>query len=100
MFKGKGTYHYGPGGIEQPGDFGYRIDTIDGVEHVQFAMYCPKFGVCLTKIHHGPPDAENAIWQWDGHWESPSIVPSIGCDLAPRCGQHTSVVAGRLITKQ
>lgn len=92
-FKGKGVYHVGPGGIEKPGDFGYRIDEYG----VQFVQHCPKFGVCLVKIHQGPPDAAKALWQWNGNWECPTIVPSIGCDHAPRCGQHVNVIDGQII---
>lgn len=103
-YRGKGVYHVGPGGIEYPGDFGWRVDLtrecVDGVQHdrvaqVQFAQYCSKYGVCLIKMHQAPPDAASATWQWGGNWESPTITPSIGCDNAPRCGAHRTIVNGK-----
>jgi Family of unknown function (DUF6527) len=96
-FKGKGVYHRGPGGIEQPGDFGYRLD---GDQSIEFVMYCPRFGVCYTKIHRATADASLAIWEWDGNFESPTIIPSIGCDIAPRCGQHVTIINGQIIGRK
>lgn len=92
-FKGKGVYNAGPGGIEKDGDFGYRIDG----DQWTFAQFCPKFGVCLIKIQVGEPNQANAIWGWDGDIEHPTIKPSIGCDLAPRCGRHKTVVKGEFL---
>lgn len=100
-FVGKGVYHFGPGGIEKPGDFGYRIDIkremVDGLMRegpgeIQLAMHCPKYGVCMIPIHTAEP--VHPVWQWDGNWESPTIRPSIGCDNAPRCGAHRTITAG------
>ena len=102
-FLGKSIYHPGPGGIEKPGDFGWKIslavEQIDGVAHdkivqVEFAMHCRKFGVCLIRVHQAPPDEATATWQWDGNWEAPTIRPSIGCDGQLRCGSHRTVIRG------
>lgn len=89
---GKGVYHAGPGGIERLGDFGWRIDG----DQVQIALFCPKFGVCLQRVHLAEPDAKTATWKWDGNWETPTIQPSIGCEIPPRCGQHMSIAAGEI----
>lgn len=93
-FKGIGVYHVGLGGIEKPGDFGYRIDVIDGVDQWQFVQWCSKFGVCFIKIHRNIPDEKLLIWQWDGNVEKPTIYPSIKCEDPRRCGQHVNVVEG------
>ena len=102
-YVGKGFYHAGPGGIEQPGDFGWRIDLgrerIDGIwrdkiVQIQFAQHCPKFGVCLIKVHQAPRDQSTATWWWNGSYEAPTIRPSIGCDNAPRCGAHRTITDG------
>jgi hypothetical protein len=92
-FKGIGIYHSGPGGIEQPGDFGYKRHG----ESWELARYCPKYGVCFIKIHQAPADQSTATWCWDGNVERPTISPSIGCDAAPRCGRHDVITAGELL---
>ena len=100
---GKGVYHAGAGGIEKPGDFGWRIDMdreqIDGIwtdkcAQVYFVQHCPKFGVCMIKVHRAAPDQSTATWQWDGNFDAPTITPSIGCDAAPRCGAHRTITGG------
>lgn len=92
---GKGVYHAGPGGVEKPGDFGWRID---GDVH-QIALHCPRGGVCLQHVRQGPAgdDAGKRWWHWDGSYEAPTITPSIGCDdIRTRCGQHMSITAGEV----
>lgn len=85
-FLGNGGYHL----IKNPGDFAYR--TEGGRRYL--AMHCPKFDMCLIRIHQDAPDQANAIWNWDGNEAEPTIVPSIGCDIAPRCGQHRTISRG------
>jgi hypothetical protein len=70
-FKGKGVYD--AESLKNPGDFGYRIDNINGTEQIQLAMHCPKFGVCMIKIHLAAP--AHPIWNWNGNWEKPTIHP-------------------------
>lgn len=89
-YLGRGMYHL----IEQAGDFAYRIDGADW----QFAMYCPKFKVCLVPIHQAPPtETPRRTWQWDGNEAEPTITPSIGCDHAPRCGAHRTIQRGEIL---
>ena len=91
---GKGVYRTGPGGVEKPGDFGWRIDAGNVV---QIALHCPRTGVCFQYVRQGPAgdDAGKRWWSWDGNWEAPTITPSIGCDdLRTRCGQHMVITAG------
>lgn len=104
-FRGKNAYEPVAGQIEQPGDFGYRIDlervVTDGiardvVKQVCIANWCPKFGVCMTRIHEAKPDRDTATWQWNGNWECPTVVPSIGCENAPRCGLHRTITNGEI----
>jgi hypothetical protein len=92
---GKGVYHHGPGGIERPGDFGWRIDA----GTVQIALFCPRSGVCFQHVHEAPngDSPQGRFWEWDGNWERPTIKPSIGCDdLQTRCGQHMVITAGTI----
>ena len=89
-FKGEGVYDFSKGQIENPGDFGYRIDG----DRRYLAMHCPKFGVCLIEIHKAEQDESKPIWKWDGNVYLPSIWPSIGCDKEPRCGSHRSIIFG------
>ncbi len=103
---GKGIYHPGPGGIEKPGDFGWRLDAdryLPGVglvpASIQIALHCPRTGVCFQYVRQGEPgDADGRrYWGWDGNWEQPTIKPSIGCDdLNTRCGQHMVISAGQI----
>jgi hypothetical protein len=108
-YVGKGVYHSGPGGIERPGDFGWRIDgpQLDqngrptGVPGgIQIALHCPRTGVCFQWVRENVPagDADGRrYWRWDGNWERPTITPSIGCDdLNTRCGQHMTISAGEI----
>jgi len=91
-----GVYHAGIGGIEQRGDFGWRLDMVDGAKQFQIALWCPKYGVCLQCVHSGPSgDVYNKrFWHWDGNIEQPTITPSIGCDT--RCGQHMTITNGEI----
>ena len=95
---GKGVYHAGPGGIEKPGDFGWRIDSPGG-EH-QIALHCPRTGVCLQYVVRQGPAGDwdgKRWWAWDGNYDAPTITPSIGCDdLRTRCGQHMVITAGEV----
>lgn len=108
-FVGMGVYHAGPGGIERPGDFGWRISN-DAVEErgaltgvkggIEFVVYCPRRGICSQwvrqNIPHGDADGRR-YWNWDGNWEQPTITPSLGCDdLNTRCGQHMTICAGQI----
>jgi len=59
-------------------------------------MMCPgrsdkMCGVALVK---GAPDADKKLHGWNGNFEAPTITPSIGCDLAPRCGWHGHIING------
>ncbi len=97
---GIGVYHLGPGGIERPGDFGWRLDNVDGQEVHQIAMHCPRYGVCYQFVRRAAAGdhAGKRWWCWDGNYEQPTITPSIGCDSHPaRCGRHMSIVAGKLL---
>lgn len=98
---GKGIYHVGPGGIEKPGDFGWRIDAArDGrPATIQIALHCPRTGVCFQHVHQAPAgDLPHArVWEWNGDWDNPTLKPSIGCDdLTTRCGQHMVITAGEV----
>lgn len=101
-FKGKGVYHTGPGGIQKPGDFGWRVDLSreqtdgiwrDKIVQIQFATYCPKFGVCCIPVSTTNPPV-HPVWFWNGNWEKPTLSPSINCGRSPRCGVHYSVTDG------
>lgn len=108
-FVGKGVYHSGPGGIEHPGDFGWRItnDAVDergvstGVKGgIEIVVHCLRTGTCSQWVRHNVSH-DNAdgrrYWNWDGNWELPTITPSIGCDdLNNRCGQHMIISAGQI----
>jgi hypothetical protein len=104
---GKGVYHSGPGGIERPGDFGWRMrhPEVDERGHptgtpgsIEIVLFCPRAGTCAQYVRQNVPagDADGRrYWQWDGNWEQPTIAPSIGCDdLNTRCGQHMTISAG------
>lgn len=106
---GKGVYHAGPGGIEKPGDFGWRLfgagldqwGKPNGVPpSIEIVLYCPRSGTCALHVRQNVPagDADNRrYWEWDGNWEQPTIKPSIGCDdLSTRCGQHMNITAGQI----
>lgn len=61
------------------------------------SMPCPKRGVCEVPVHRGAAyeDAQRGrVWQWEGPEDAPTIKPSIGCDHAPRCGQHRVITNG------
>lgn len=90
-YLGRGMYHL----IEKPGDFAYRIDGADW----QLAMHCPKFKVCYIPVHQAPAGDTplRRMWQWDGNEAEPTITPSIGCDLAPRCGAHRTIQRGEIL---
>jgi len=60
-------------------------------------MPCPKLGTCripVNKISAGVTSRGNE-WFWDGNELEPTITPSIGCDIPPRCGQHRVIVKGK-----
>lgn len=89
-YLGRGMYS----SIEKPGDFAYRIDGNAWL----LAMHCPKFKVCLIPIHQAPAcESPQRTWQWDGNEAEPTIVPSIGCDAAPRCGAHRTIQRGEIL---
>ena len=61
-------------------------------------MPCPKKSYCEVPVHRGPPSEDGPrgrVWQWEGPEDAPTIKPSIGCDFAPRCGQHRVITNGR-----
>jgi len=60
-------------------------------------MPCPRFGKCnpAPRVHRAAhcEDAEHGrIWQWLGTEESPTIIPSVGCDN--KCGEHRVITNG------
>lgn len=60
-------------------------------------MPCPKFGTCAVPVDLAPAHDDpvrGRVWQWDGNGEAPTIVPSVGCDAKPRCGQHRVITRG------
>lgn len=59
----------------------------------ELARFCPK-GHCLIEVTTGA--ASHPVWHWDGNKEQPTIIPSIGCDVAPRCGRHDTVSSGHM----
>lgn len=95
-FRGIGVYGTRPGEIEQPGDFGYRLDqpqTLHPEGRIQIAYHCAKYGVCLHSIsRHVIP----GVWLWDGNVEKPTITPALDCKSAMRCGQSTVIRNGEL----
>lgn len=61
-------------------------------------MPCPNKAWCEVPLTTGPAcddPVRGRLWHWDGNSEAPSISPSIGCDNAPRCGQHRVITAGK-----
>ena len=84
---GRGMYTQ----IARDGDFAFRIDYGDKWE---LHRWCPKFRVCIIKVHRGEPDQSQALWHWDGNEDEPTIRPSIGCDTPPRCGRHVTIIGG------
>ena len=73
--------------IKKEGDF---CISQNGHEF-SYVQFCQNFGTCSVKIHTAPADVLNSIWQWNGDYENPVIRPSIGCDVAPRCGKHITI---------
>ena len=51
-----------------------------------------KFSRCILRIHRGEPDANTATFKWNGNYETPTLSPSIGCDV--RCGWHGHLIDG------
>lgn len=97
-FRGIGVYGTRPGEIEQPGDFGYRIDQPSPMYpqgRFQISIYCPKYGACLHNISRRAP-AEHPVWHWDGNVEQPTLTPSISCDAPMRCGRHWTITNGEI----
>lgn len=97
-FRGIGVYGARDGGIEQAGDFGYRMDQpqpLYPTGRIQIALHCPRFGICMIEISRAP--AEHPVWQWDGNVEMPTIRPSIGCDGPMRCGRHFTITNGVML---
>lgn len=61
-------------------------------------MPCPTKSWCEVPVSREPSHVDpvrGPVWRWDGNEQAPTIDPSIGCDTAPRCGQHRVVTAGR-----
>lgn len=62
-------------------------------------MPCNNKAWCEVPVTTGPAcenDPERGrVWHWDGNAEAPTITPSVGCDNAPRCGQHRVITAGK-----
>jgi hypothetical protein len=54
-----------------------------------------RFNKCSIGITKG--EAKHPVWHWDGNKEKPTITPSIGCDVKPRCGQHFSITNGEIV---
>ncbi len=58
-------------------------------------MRCPNGkGACAVAIIRGPMSEIPHLHGWDGDMIEPTITPSIGCDLAPRCGWHGHITKG------
>lgn len=61
-------------------------------------MSCPKKAWCEVPIQHGKESESGPrgrVWGWDGNVDAPTITPSVGCDNAPRCGQHRVITNGK-----
>ena len=61
------------------------------------SMQCPKFGRCEVPVTSGPACEDSVrgrLWHWEGDEMAPTVTPSVGCDVAPRCGQHRVITAG------
>lgn len=60
-------------------------------------MPCPKKSWCEVPVTLGEAYTDpirGLVWGWNGNVERPTITPSIGCDIAPRCGQHRVITNG------
>lgn len=93
QFKPYADLHHG---VVQEGDFGWVVTYPNGYETWSLCVFCPKFRGCLTPVHREAADDKKHVWNWDGNVEEPTISPSIGCDQAPRCGRHMSIIKGNI----
>lgn len=80
-----------PCGIKNPGDFTYEWK--DGRRSALIFKYpgC-KFNYCCIEIGELNQEPAHPRFKITGHWDRPSITPSIGCDH--RCGCHVTISAG------
>lgn len=87
--------------------FAFRRDSSPdnpGAKPNAIVFYCrgpkvknPNGRICTVPIVQGEPDFEKKIHGWDGNWQEPTIVPSIGCDN--RCGWHGHITKGEIKDK-
>lgn len=64
----------------------------------KLVMRCPvAYGECSVSLTRGDPDYVKRIHGWDGNFDAPTIKPSIGCDIKPRCGWHGIITAGERV---
>lgn len=78
-------------------DFVPRCRVVHEPDGAWLLMQCPKFGVCRVPVSRLPAHDDpqrGRVWQWDGDELAPTIRPSVGCDDAPRCGQHRVITEG------
>lgn len=70
--------------------------TPDGVDAIIFPCAAGKIRNCQVKLTLGAPDQAAARWHWNGDMNNPTISPSIGCDVPPRCGWHGHITNGEI----
>ena len=84
--------------ILAPDEFGFSVDQQGKPIGIQFCCRGPRAkegNVCTVGIVRGPPESPNH--GWNGNWDEPTITPSIGCDVSPRCGWHGSITKGEIL---
>lgn len=100
---GQSRSNAGLGVVRQTGPHGNLEEYVPRCRVVQehdgawLLMQCPKFGVCRVPVSRQPAHDDpqrGRVWQWEGDELAPTIRPSVGCDNAPRCGQHRVISAG------
>lgn len=89
-------------GLKNPGDFAFSHWVADplsptGFSPTQLHFVNPvcRFNHCSIHITRGEASAPR--FHWDGNLDAPTITPSIGCDLKPRCGWHGHITNGEIL---
>jgi hypothetical protein len=84
----------------KPGEWQIRVVDDYRVQQAVPELFigCPNGkGLCCHPIAPGVPNANGAVWSWDGNRELPTLSPSIFC--VPEkggCGFHGFLSAGVL----
>jgi Family of unknown function (DUF6527) len=94
------------GGPLDADEFAYIVGSLidnpsQQIKEIKFP--CPGHGIrkkgkaafCVLRIRRGDPEPSGLVFGWNGNLESPTLMPSIGCDQ--RCGWHGHLTNGELI---